>query len=210
MRAPPSTVCAPRGAAEPALLPRPVLLPTILPPTATIADMARAPDVTVAAVAETAGRFLLVEERINRRLVFNQPAGHVERGETLVAAVVRETREETAWRFEPRALVGVYLWRNPGTGRTVLRIAFTGPVTDHDAAQPLDRGIVRTHWLTPAELEQRSARLRSPLVLRCVRDYLEGRREALAAVADLDVQSAALLLAAAPGTAAAAVTAVRC
>jgi 8-oxo-dGTP pyrophosphatase MutT (NUDIX family) len=185
-----------------------VLLPTIVPPAATIADMARVPDVTVAAVAETAGRFLLVEERINRRLVFNQPAGHVERGETLLAAVVRETREETAWRFEPRALVGVYLWRNPGNGRTVLRFAFTGPVTDHDAAQPLDRAIVRTHWLTPAELEQRNARLRSPLVLRCVRDYLQGTRHALAAVADLDMQSAALLPAAAPGTAGAAVTAV--
>jgi 8-oxo-dGTP pyrophosphatase MutT (NUDIX family) len=171
--------------------------------------MARVPDVTVAAVAETAGRFLVVEERINRRLVFNQPAGHVERGETLLAAVVRETREETAWRFEPRALVGVYLWRNPGNGRTVLRFAFTGPVTNHDADQRLDRAIVRTHWLTPAELEQRSSRLRSPLVLRCVRDYLGGARHALASVADLDIQSAALLPAAAPGTTGAAVTCVR-
>ena len=171
--------------------------------------MTRVADVTVAAVAETAGRFLLVEERINRRLVFNQPAGHVERGETLLAAVVRETREETAWRFDPRALIGVYLWRNPGSGRTVLRFAFTGPVADHDAAQPLDRGIVRTHWLTPAELEQRSAQLRSPLVLRCVRDYLEGARHALASIADLDLRSAALLPAAAPGTAGTLVTAVR-
>ena len=74
--------------------------------------MGRRPDVTVAAIAESGGRFLVVEERINRRLVFNQPAGHVERGETLLDAVVREAREETAWRFEPHALVGLYLWRN--------------------------------------------------------------------------------------------------
>ena len=99
--------------------------------------MARSPDVTVAAVAETAGHFLVVEERINRQLLLNQPAGHVERGETLLAAVAREAREETAWRFQPQALVGVYLWRNPATGRSVLRFAFTGPVTNHDAAQRL-------------------------------------------------------------------------
>src|SRR5256886_13239864 len=91
--------------------------PTVAPPTAIIPRMPRMPDVTVAAVTETAGRFLVVEERINQRLVFNQPAGHVERGETLFAAVVREVREETAWRFEPQALLGVYLWRNPPNGR---------------------------------------------------------------------------------------------
>src|SRR5215831_13241781 len=110
--------------------------------------MSRAPDITVAAIAETDGRFLLVEERINRRLLFNQPAGHVEPGETLLAAVVRETREESAWRFHPQALLGAYLWRNPGTGRFFLRFAFTGWVSDRDAAQRLDRGIVATHWLT--------------------------------------------------------------
>ncbi len=78
--------------------------------------MPRTPEITVAAVTETDGRFLVVEERINQRLVFNQPAGHVERGETLLAAVVREVREETAWRFEPQSLLGVYLWRNPSSG----------------------------------------------------------------------------------------------
>ena len=153
----------------------------------------RFPDVTVAAVAENAGRFLVVEERINRRLVFNQPAGHVESGETLLEAVVRETREETAWRFEPRSLVGVYLWRNPSSGRRILRFAFAGVVTDYDAGQRLDHGIVRTHWLNPAELEQRQARLRSPLVLRCVNDYLAGGEGALESVARLDLESAAAL-----------------
>jgi 8-oxo-dGTP pyrophosphatase MutT (NUDIX family) len=152
--------------------------------------MSRTPDVTVAAVAETAGRFLVVEERINHRLVFNQPAGHVERGETLFAAVVREVREETAYRFEPRALLGVYLWRNPRNGRRTLRFAFTGAVADHDAAQPLDRGIVRTHWLSCHELEARAARLRSPLVMRCVHDYLAGQRQALEPVAGLDLLGA--------------------
>jgi 8-oxo-dGTP pyrophosphatase MutT (NUDIX family) len=155
--------------------------------------MGRRPDVTVAAIAESGGRFLVVEERINRRLLFNQPAGHVERGETLLAAVVREAREETAWRFEPQALVGVYLWRNPANGRAILRFAFTGPVSDHDAAQRLDRGIVATHWLTSGELEARQPRLRSPLVLRCVQDYLSGRRHALAQVAQLDLEGAAAL-----------------
>jgi 8-oxo-dGTP pyrophosphatase MutT (NUDIX family) len=152
--------------------------------------MARPPDVTVAALAERQGRFLLVEERIARRLVFNQPAGHVERGETLLQAVVRETREETAWRFTSEAFLGAYLWQHPRTGRSSLRFTFIGSVADHDARQPLDRGILRIHWLTRGELTQRAARLRSPLVLRCIDDYLAGQRRPLTGVADLDMHSA--------------------
>jgi 8-oxo-dGTP pyrophosphatase MutT (NUDIX family) len=148
------------------------------------------PDVTVAAVCEQQGRFLTVEERISGRLVFNQPAGHVEDGETLLQAVSRETREETAWRFEAQHLLGIYLWRNPTNGRSTLRFAFIGSVSDHDADQPLDRGIVRTHWLSRAELASREPRLRSPLVLRCIDDYLSGRRLPLDAVAYLDLQTA--------------------
>jgi 8-oxo-dGTP pyrophosphatase MutT (NUDIX family) len=155
-----------------------------------IPDMARTPDITVAAVTETDGRFLVVEERINRRLVFNQPAGHVEHGETLLAAIIREVREETAWGFEPQALIGVYLWVNPASGRSTMRFAFTGTVTDHDAAQPLDRGIVGTHWLSRTDLMKREPRLRSPLVLRCVEDYLHGKRRPLDPVARLDLHSA--------------------
>src|SRR5215472_16849959 len=113
--------------------------------------MARKPDITVAAVTQTEGRFLVVEERINRRLVLNQPAGHVEHGETLLAAIVREVREETAWRFEPHWLLGVYRWQDPHGGRTFLRFAFGGAVRDHDAGQPLDEGIVATHWLSAGE-----------------------------------------------------------
>ena len=152
--------------------------------------MSRKPDVTVAAVTETAGRFLVVEERVWQKLVFNQPAGHVEHGETLLAAIVREVREETAWRFEPKTLLGVYLWRNPANGRVTLRFAFTGAVADHDAMQKLDRGIVRTHWLSRDELEERKAQLRSPLVLRCVQDYLAGQRLPLEPVAGLDLRTA--------------------
>ena len=155
-----------------------------------IPEMARTPDITVAAVTENHGRFLVVEERINRRLVFNQPAGHVERGETLLAAVIRETREETAWTFTPQALIGVYLWKNPASGRSTMRFAFAGTVADHDAAQPLDRGIVGTHWLSKGDLLEREPRLRSPLVMRCIEDYMGGARVPLAAVARLDLLSA--------------------
>ena len=149
------------------------------------------PDVTVAAVAERDGRFLIVEERISGRLVFNQPAGHLEEGETLLAAVARETREETAWAFAPESWLGVYLWRNGVNGRSTLRFAFAGVVSDHRAEQPLDRAIVRTHWLSRAELAAREARLRSPLVLRCIDDYASGRRLPLEAVAAIDLHSAA-------------------
>ncbi len=142
------------------------------------------PDVTVAAVAETSGRFLIVEERIKGRVVFNQPAGHVEIGESLLQAVIRETFEETAWRFTPQALLGIYLWQPPSSDRATLRFAFAGSVRDHDPAQALDRGILRTHWLSRPELEQREPQLRTSLVLRCIDDYVAGRRYPLELVAN--------------------------
>lgn len=157
--------------------------------------MPKSPEITVAAVTENDGRFLVVEERINRRLVFNQPAGHVERGETLLEAVIREVREETAWRFEPVALIGVYLWRNPASGRTTMRFAFAGGVADHDATQALDRGIVRTHWLSRSELLQREPRLRSPLVMRCIDDYLRGMHRSVTEVGSLNLTSASSIAA---------------
>jgi len=123
-------------------------------------------------------------------LLFNQPAGHVELNETLVAAVVREVNEESAWRFEPRSLVGIYLWRNPARRRSFLRFACCVPVTGHNPTQRLDRGIVGTHWLTAEELRAQPERLRSPLVLRCVEDYLAGNRADLASVARLDRDAA--------------------
>ena len=148
------------------------------------------PDVTVAAVIERSGRFLLVEERIRGHLVLNQPAGHLEDGEALLDAVIRETLEETAWQFTPEALLGIYQWRSP-RGHTTLRIAFSGSVQAYDAARPLDPPIVTTHWLAHEEIVQRAARLRTPLVLRCIEDYLGGRRLPLEAVASLDLTSAA-------------------
>jgi 8-oxo-dGTP pyrophosphatase MutT (NUDIX family) len=158
--------------------------------TAILPQMPRAPEITVAAVTEDDGRFLVVEERIDQRLVLNQPAGHVEFGETLIEAVIREAREETAWHFQPRALIGAYLWRNPASGRQTLRFAFTGTVSDHRPEQPLDTGIVTTHWLTRAELLERNGRLRSPLVMRCVDDYLGGMRQALESIDGLTLETA--------------------
>ena len=158
--------------------------------------MAWKPDITVAGVIEDAGRFLIVEERINNHLVFNQPAGHVESGEAILDAVVREVREETAWVFVPQAFLGVYLWSNPANGRATLRFAFSGAVADHDAGQRLDHAIVRTHWLSRAQLIERASHLSSPLVLRCIDDYLSGRRLPLEAVSSLDPQDGRRLKAA--------------
>jgi 8-oxo-dGTP pyrophosphatase MutT (NUDIX family) len=153
--------------------------------------MSLRPEITVAAIVEKHGRFLIVEERIRQRLVFNQPAGHVEDRETLIDAVRRETREETAFGFLPQALLGTYLWRNPSNGVATLRFAFIGDVFDFDPSQPLDTGIVRTHWLTRGELVSRSSLLRSPLVIRCIDDYLAGQRLPLDSVACLDLDAAA-------------------
>jgi 8-oxo-dGTP pyrophosphatase MutT (NUDIX family) len=147
------------------------------------------PEVTVAAIVMREGRFLLVEERIAGRLVLNQPAGHLEDRETLVEAVIREAREETAWRFHPEALVGTYLWRNPVNARSFLRFAFCGAVDDHHPQQALDKGIVRALWLTAAELQAQPARLRSPLVMRCIEDFQLGRRQPLDSVSALDLQT---------------------
>jgi 8-oxo-dGTP pyrophosphatase MutT (NUDIX family) len=130
----------------------------------------------VAAVIERGGRFLFVEERIDARLVINQPAGHLDPGESLVAACRREVLEETAHDFEPRALVGVYRWHYAAKDVTFLRFCFAGEVSSQDPTRTLAGEIVRLHWLTPEELEARKSEHRSPLVARCVADFLTGRR----------------------------------
>jgi 8-oxo-dGTP pyrophosphatase MutT (NUDIX family) len=140
------------------------------------------PDVTVAAIIERDGRFLLVEERISGRLVLNQPAGHLEDGESLLQAVVRETLEETAWHFTPAALIGVYLWRSV-RGHTTVRFAFTGSVSNLDRTRTLDPPVLATHWLTREQIISRGEQLRTVLVTRCIDDYLAGRRLPLEAVA---------------------------
>ena len=134
------------------------------------------PNVTVAAVIERDGKFLLVEEETPQGVRFNQPAGHLEAGESLLAATAREALEETAYSFTPQHLIGVYRWHSPESDTTYLRFAFTGAITGHDSTRPLDSGILQAVWLTPDEIRAMQARHRSPLVLRCIEDYLAGKR----------------------------------
>jgi ADP-ribose pyrophosphatase YjhB (NUDIX family) len=135
------------------------------------------PNATVAAIAEKDGRFLLVEEKINNKLVFNQPAGHLEHNETIFDAVKREVLEETAWEFEPEYLTGVYLYPNPNNADiSYLRFCFYGHCTNEHKGQPLDDGIVRAVWLSREEIENQRQRMRSPLVEQCIDDYLKGNR----------------------------------
>ncbi len=143
------------------------------------------PHVTVAAIAEREGRFLLVEEDIGGRRVLNQPAGHLEEGETLLEAVIRETLEETAWHFAPRALLGIYRWISNTNGRTYLRFAFTGELLSHEPERSLDTPIVRTLWLTPDEIAKNASSHRSPQVQRCVSDFLAGTRYPLESLHDI-------------------------
>ncbi|WP_148714586.1 NUDIX hydrolase [Chitinolyticbacter meiyuanensis] len=150
------------------------------------------PNVTVATVVERNGRFLIVEERILGERKLNQPAGHVEQGESITAACVRETLEETAHHFAPTALVGIYQWSPPERPElTYLRFAFTGELTGHEPERALDDGIETALWLSRDELVARSAEHRSPLILACIDDYLAGKRYPLALLRDFDRQEAA-------------------
>ncbi|TXG95353.1 MAG: NUDIX hydrolase [Rhodocyclaceae bacterium] len=133
------------------------------------------PNVTVAAVVCRDGKFLLVEEETEAGLAFNQPAGHLEQGESLVQAVVRETLEETAYHFRPTHMVGIYQWRHPSKELTYLRFAFGGELRGWEADRRLDEGIVGARWLSLDEIRATQARHRSPLILRCIEDSLAGR-----------------------------------
>ena len=144
-----------------------------------------APDVTVAAICEENGRFLLVEERAksSQQIVFNQPAGHIEKGETIIDAVIRETLEETCRHFTPQALIGLY--RLPlESGKTYIRYTFCGSISKIDPNAQLDPDIIDTHWLTLDELRAHQA-LRSPLVLKCIEDYLDNKRYSLDILCEL-------------------------
>ncbi len=134
------------------------------------------PHVTVAAVIEREGEFLLVEEETDEGVRFNQPAGHLECREALCDAVVREVLEETGYDFVPRTLVGVYNWRNEAKDITYLRFAFAGEITGHDAARRLDEGIIAARWMTLPAICALADRHRSPLILRCIEDWQAGRR----------------------------------
>ena len=134
------------------------------------------PDVTVAAICEHDGRFLLVKERAksSKQIVFNQPAGHIEENETILEAVIRETREETCRHFTPSSLVGLY--RLPAqNGKTYIRYTFFGSVSEIDTTLSLDPDIMSTHWMAYDEIRNHSS-LRSPLVINCINDYLAGKQ----------------------------------
>lgn len=154
-------------------------------------DLRYKPSTTVAAIIEREGRFLLVEEHTPEGLRLNNPAGHLDAGESLLQACVRETLEETAFAFTPEALVGIYLARvhlldgpeRPGGADvSYMRFAFCGTLGAFDAARKLDDGIVRTLWLTPDEVRASAGQHRSPLVVQCMQDYLAGHRYPLDAL----------------------------
>lgn len=144
------------------------------------------PNVTVAAIIEQEGKFLLVEEHTAQGLKLNQPAGHLEANESLQHAVVREAREESAYDIEPQFLVGVYRWHATNSDTTYLRFAYHGKIVNFHPDQKLDEGIVRTVWMTPDEIRASVPHHRSPLILQCVEDYLAGKRYPLELVTHYD------------------------
>lgn len=143
------------------------------------------PDLTVAAVCERDGRFLLVEEiaKSTQKKVLNQPAGHIEKGESVLEAVIRETLEETQRHFTAEALLGLYRLE-ADNGKTYFRYTFVGSVSDIDPETQLDPDILDTHWLSIDEIAT-SDKLRSPLVMSCINDYLSGIRYPLSALKEL-------------------------
>lgn len=134
-------------------------------------------DLTVAAVVLRDSRYLFIEEIANRRKVLTQPGGHIESGESPEQAVVRETLEESGCTVLCEDLVGVYLWIHPQTRQQFLRLVYSADFVSCDESAQLDRGVIARRWLTREEIEQNRARLRSPVVLRCVHDFEAGKRQ---------------------------------
>ena len=156
-------------------------------------------DLTVAAVVLNEGRYLIVEEVANRRTVLTQPGGHIESGESPEAAVVREVKEETGCTVLCEDLIGVYLWIQPQTRQQFLRLVYSADFIDCDEEASLDKGVIDRRWLTLGELEKARARLRTPVVLRCIHDFEAGVRQSdsiLTGMLPLD-KNVALVLAAA-------------
>ncbi len=159
-----------------------------------MSDLRWKPNVTIAAVIERDGRFLLVEEHTSHGLKLNTPAGHLDPGESPAEGCAREALEETAHHFVPTALVGVYMARfqrqptanverrDSEEDITYLRFAFAGTLGDFVHGRPLDEGIVRTLWMTPEEIRASVERHRSPLLLQCIEDYLGGARHPLSLI----------------------------
>jgi len=137
------------------------------------------PHATVAAVIERDNKFLMVEEFIHGEHIYNQPAGHLEPNESLIDAVIRETQEETAWQFVPEAVTGIYLWKNPASDNdddTFLRVTVCGSCINHDPKQELDDGVLQAVWKSRDELLDENIKLRSPMIINCIDDYLSGKR----------------------------------
>lgn len=137
------------------------------------------PNVTVAAVVEQGGKYLLVEEQTSNGILFNQPAGHLEPNESIIQGAIRETLEETGYTFVPQWVLGIYHWHSHADNTTYLRFAFTGSVVDHDPSRALDAGILRVGWFGVDEIREMTYCHRSPLVMRCVADHLAGKRYSL-------------------------------
>lgn len=144
------------------------------------------PHTTVAAVIERDGRYLIVEELIRGQYLYNQPAGHLDPNESIIDAAIRETKEETAWDFKPEYISGIYCWDQTETGRCFLRFSFVGSCDNHDAEQALDDGIVRAIWLSREELAADQEKLRSPMVLTCIDDYIAGKKYPLELLTDMN------------------------
>lgn len=149
------------------------------------------PHVTVACVVADGDRYLMVEETVNGRLAYNQPAGHLDDHESLASAAVRETLEETGWTVELEHLIGVHQWRSTEHGDAVIRFSFAARALHHDPSRPLDTGIQRTLWLTRAEIAALGDRLRSPMVLHSIDAWLAGQRLPLSVLNSLPDDSLA-------------------
>lgn len=146
------------------------------------------PHVTVACVVADGDRYLMVEEEVNARLVYNQPAGHLDDKESLISAAIRETLEETGWTVELEHLIGVHQWRSTEHGDGVVRFSFAARAVQYDPQRPLDEGIRRALWLTRDEIVALGDRLRSPLVLMSIDAWLAGQRYPLGLVHSLLVE----------------------
>jgi 8-oxo-dGTP pyrophosphatase MutT (NUDIX family) len=147
------------------------------------------PNVTVAAVIQKEGKYLLVEEEQSAGpdSVFNQPAGHLEPGETIIQGAIRETLEETGYTFVPEYLIGIYYWHFYAKDTTFLRFAFTGQISDYDPNRPLDTGIIQADWYTVGQIQKLLHRHRSPLVMQCIQDDLAGKRYPLELLTHFDI-----------------------
>jgi 8-oxo-dGTP pyrophosphatase MutT (NUDIX family) len=134
------------------------------------------PHATVAVIVEKDGKFLLIEEHSSGEVVLNQPAGHIEEGETFVQAACRETLEESAWHVKPCYLIGFYVYRSGNNNITYHRACFYAEAIKHDAGRPLDDGIIQTVWMTRDEVALNKHKLRCPMVLQCIDDYIAGKQ----------------------------------